>query len=411
MGTNTARATRVPRRLIETVAGLLVLALIAALVVFLLPREKKNMLTVDFDRTVSLYEGSKVRILGVDVGTVESITPRGSTVRVRLTWDAKYDVPADVSAVIVSPSVVGDRFIQLTPAYSGGATIAAGAHLDQSRTATPTELDETFAALDRVAVALGPEGANKDGALSNLLASSAENLDGKGAEIRRSITALSKLATTADGTKDELFSSMEKLDTFVKALEQNDASVRRFNSSLAGVSEVLAGERDDLTAALRELASALGQVQTYVAENRRSLRKNVDGLADVADTLAGERKNLRKILKQGPLALANLAAGYNPTTGTIDTRGSVRDPATDSYFLLTQPAYVTAYCGAAAEQNPKYTETCYAVGEVITWLGDSAPGAKTSSAAPGSAGDSGTGAPASSSDASDDLATMMGVAS
>src|SRR5690606_28636381 len=84
----------------------LCLGLIAAVAVAVLGRSDENTITVDFDRTVSLYEGSKVRILGVDVGLVEKITPRGQTVRATITWDADYDVPADAVALIVSPSVV-----------------------------------------------------------------------------------------------------------------------------------------------------------------------------------------------------------------------------------------------------------------------------------------------------------------
>ena len=38
----------------------------------------------------------------------------------KMYYDAKVDVPADAQAVIIAPSVVGDRFVQLTPAYEGG---------------------------------------------------------------------------------------------------------------------------------------------------------------------------------------------------------------------------------------------------------------------------------------------------
>ncbi|MBW9204654.1 MCE family protein [Mumia sp. zg.B53] len=412
MSADVTRAPRVSRRVVEGVAAVLVLALVAALVVILLPRSEKQTATVDFDRTVSLYEGSTVRILGVDVGTVESITPRGSTVRVKISWDADYAVPADVTAVIVSPSVVGDRFVQLTPAYAGGPKLADGAHLDQERSATPTELDESYEALDRVAKALGPQGANADGALSTLLETSADNLDGRGEEIRRSIAALAKVTTTADGSKDELFSSMEKIERFVSALEQNDASVRSFNSSLADVSTVLAGERDDLQAALRELAAALGTVQSYVAENRASLRKNVDGLADVTESLADQRKNLAALLDRGPKALSNLATAYNPTTGTLDTRATILRKDDGRYRTLTEAVYVGAYCGLASNQNPKYRTTCYALSDqLVWWLADqarrtSSDGAASPAAEPPAPGDAG------GADASDDagLVALMGVA-
>ncbi|QNL94185.1 MCE family protein [Aeromicrobium senzhongii] len=380
------------------------LAVVAAAAFVVLSRANENVVTVDFDRTVSLYEGSSVRILGVTVGTVEKITPRGQNVRARIAWDADYEVPADVKAVIVSPSVVGDRFVQLTPAYTGGAKLEDGAHLDQSRTATPTELDDTYAALDRVATTLGPKGINEDGTLSDLVANSADNLDGKGAEIRESIAALAKLTKTVDGNKTELFTSVEKIERFVSALEANDQSVRDFNTSLAGVSGVLADEGDDLQLAVAELATALQQVQSYVSENRTALRKNVKGLSRVTNSLAKQRKDLNKILDQGPKALSNLALAYNPTTGTLDSRASVKGSIDRKFSVLTEADIVVGYCGLASDQNPKYEEACYALQDVLAWLAANAPGAKPSSAAA-------EGAPAEEADpvSTDPLAEVMGV--
>lgn len=383
----------------------LCLGLIAAVAVAVLGRSDENTITVDFDRTVSLYEGSKVRILGVDVGLVEKITPRGQTVRATITWDADYDVPADAVALIVSPSVVGDRFVQLAPAYTGGAKLEDGAHLDQSRTGTPTELDETFEALNTVAVTLGPEGLNEDGSLSEMLANSAKNLDGKGAEIRESIAALAELSQTAEGTKDEFFSSLEQIETFVSALEANDASVRRFNSSLAAVSDVLADESDDLQSALRELAAALSEVQGYVAENRTALRKNIDGLNDVTKTLARQRKEIASILELGPKALSNLAKTYNPTTGAIDGRASIKGSRDGRFTTLTDSTFVRAACGPAVAQDSSYQSACDAMGEIIAFLAENAQAAGGYGAAA-----RGAAVPAAGADARTSLEYLLGVA-
>ena len=87
--------------LARIVSGAAVLAIVAALVVVLLPDDDQKTLTASFPRTVSLYEGSDVRILGVPVGEVQTVTPSGTDVLVEMTYDAKYKVPADAQAVIV----------------------------------------------------------------------------------------------------------------------------------------------------------------------------------------------------------------------------------------------------------------------------------------------------------------------
>jgi phospholipid/cholesterol/gamma-HCH transport system substrate-binding protein len=50
-----------------------VVAVMAALALAALPDEDRKYVTASFPRTVSLYEGSDVRILGVPVGKVEGL--------------------------------------------------------------------------------------------------------------------------------------------------------------------------------------------------------------------------------------------------------------------------------------------------------------------------------------------------
>ena len=379
-------------------AVVVTVALAGAGVIRLWPGEREQHLTVDFSRTVSLYPGSNVRILGVTVGTVDSVTPMGTKVRVKLSWDARYPVPEDVHAVIVSPAIVGDRFVQLTPAYEGGKKLAEGSFLDQARTEVPVELDETYAALDQLATALGPDGANREGALSRLVSNGARNLEGQGAELNQSITALSELSSTFADNKDEFFEAITKLAGFVQMLDANDAAVREFNTSLSAVSQVLAGERDDLTAALSSLAGSLGEVERYVARNRASLKGTVKGLSEVAVTLARNKEHLADVLVGGPDAITHLVSAYDPATGTLATRGLLKSPNSDDFSLLTQPAVVAAYCGLAVEQNPDQADACYAVGRVLQQL------APASSGTPGASGTSSRTADAGGIDA------LMGVA-
>ena len=148
----------------KLIVPLVLLALVAAVAVTLFRGgDDRKYLTASFPRTVSLYEGSEVRVLGVPVGKVEKVEPAGDTVTVKMYYDAKVDVPADAQAVIIAPSVVGDRFVQLTPVYDGGKKLADGAVLDTDKTSTPLELDQVYASIDDLTVALGPEGRQQRG--------------------------------------------------------------------------------------------------------------------------------------------------------------------------------------------------------------------------------------------------------
>jgi len=173
----------------------LIVALLAAAAFVMFQSEDRKTLTAHFPRTVSIYEGSDVRILGVPVGNVDTVTPSGTDVVVTMSYDAATKVPADAKAVIVAPSVVGDRFVQLTPVYeSGDQVLASGETLEQDQTAVPLELDQIYDSLDELNVALGPNGANRNGALSDLLETTAKNFGGQGEQFHQTIEDFGKFS-------------------------------------------------------------------------------------------------------------------------------------------------------------------------------------------------------------------------
>lgn len=323
------------RRFLPVAAGSVALLLVAAVAVVLLSREDPVRVSAHFDRAVGLYEGSDVRILGVRVGQVTKITPVGDSVRVDMEYAAKYQVPAAAKAVIIAPSVVSDRYVQLTPAYRGGPTLSDGASIPLGRTATPVELDAIFTSLNDLTVALGPDGANRDGAFARLLAVGAENLDGQGARLNQTVGDLSQAVTTLSEGRDDMFDTVRNLQVFTSALAANDEQLRAFNDDLATVAAQLAGEREELRVALRNLAIALDEIATFVRENKDALAANVAQLADLSQTLANQRAALEETLDVAPLVLSNLQLAYNPSAGTLDTRNNAEQLADPALYLCS----------------------------------------------------------------------------
>lgn len=358
------------RALALAVVGVLVIAAVMTL----RPGAEVKTLTASFPRTVSVYEGSDVRVLGVPVGEVVTVEPAGTTVKVTMEYDAATKVPSDVKAAIIAPSVVGDRYVQLTPVYKSGPVLEDGATLDVDDTGMPLELDEIYQSLDDIAVALGPEGANKEGALTRLLQSTAENFGGQGEQFNETIRNLSRFTSTLDNNKDALFDTAREVERFVNALEENDQTVRDFNDSLAAASSVLEGERDDLATALRNLGVATEAVSSFVKENEQALSENVRGLVRLTDILVRQRSALDETLKAAPTALSNLYHTYNPATGTLDTRSNFSDN-----FAQIEQNPIEALCsilGPIKETRP----LCDALEEGSTGLegiaGRAAPGGR-----------------------------------
>jgi phospholipid/cholesterol/gamma-HCH transport system substrate-binding protein len=287
-----------------------------------------------FAETVGIYPGSDLRVLGVKVGTVDSVTPVGTGVRV--TMSVYVPVPANASAVVVLPSVVSDRYVQLAPAYIGGPAMADGAVIPVSRTATPVELDQLYRSLNELTTALGPNGANINGALSDVLNTGAADLSGNGQALGTVIQQLGAAARTLNGSADNLFGTIGNLQQFTTTLKNNDSQVRAAIDQLASVSGFLAGDRQDLGAALNELATALGQVRDFISGNRSLIASNVDKLAGLTQILVKQRASLAESLDTFPLAATNLLHAYDPSHHTLDGRGVLLELSANGAFQAQQ---------------------------------------------------------------------------
>ncbi|MCG8921501.1 MCE family protein [Lentzea sp. CC55] len=318
--------------------------------------------TAHFAAAVGVYPGGDVRVLGVKVGTIDEVTPEGRTAKVVFTLDRDVRVPENAQAVVVSPSVVSDRYVQLAPAYTGGPALGDDAVIPRERTATPVELDELYSSLDKLTTALGPNGANADGALADLLNSAAKNLEGNGQALNDTLKNLGQATRTLSGSKEDLFATVDNLQKFTAMLAANDSQVRDFNKQLADVSKMLADERGDLGAALAELATALGQVQGFVKDNREVLKSNVDKLATITQVLVNQRAALAETLDVAPLALGNLQNSYNAASGTLDTRANINE--------LNQPPIVLV-CKLVQQATPNkvppvLAQTCKQLEPLLT---------------------------------------------
>jgi len=322
----TRLGTRPVQRLV-LVAGVSFLAVgvIAGALLVALPGSPGTQVTAYFSETVGVYPGSDVRILGVDVGRVDSIQPEATRVKVIMTVDAGVQVPAGADAVVIVPSIVADRYIQLTPAYSGGPVLTSGQVIPVSHTATPVELDQLYQAITKFAQDLGPNGVNKNGALSDVIKTGAANLAGNGRAFGTMIYQFSQLQRTLAHSQGNFFATIDNLEQFTSMLKANDGQVRLAQQQLAQVSSFLAADRQNLAGALSELATALGQAQTFIQSNRGALKSNIGKLQAITSILANQKASLSQALDNFPLAADNLVNAYDPANGTLDARGDLNE--------------------------------------------------------------------------------------
>lgn len=253
-------------------------------------------ITADFDSIAGIYEGNPVTVLGLEVGKVEKVTPKGTFIEVRLSIEPQVKIPEEAVAAIISPSIVTDRHIELTPVYTQGEPLSDGAHLPKSRTKTPVELDTMIKTIDQFAAALKPqEGAEGLGPMSGRVLY--PMLDGNGAKIRDTLEALSAALKVGVDNKDAVSNIVLRLNELTTILAENDQTMREFSDRMTQMSGLLAEQSpglqatlDQLTTFLANTSGALGQYQDQLAGTltgltnvTRQLRDNASGLTEVAD--------------------------------------------------------------------------------------------------------------------------------
>lgn len=309
---------RLPTRALTLLLAAAVL--IAAAGWWVARRDPTITVTADFPTTVGLYPGDDVRVVGVPVGKITDIRAESGHVEVEMEIDRDTPVAAETGAVIVPPGLLASRYVQLTEPWLSGPRLADGDHLDETRTASPMELDDVTAQLDRLLVALGPKGANRKGALSELISTAGDALDGSGTTLRQTLSDLADALDTVGSSSGDIVATVQQLQTFVTALAGSDGALRELEHNLAGVTTDLASQHDELAATIRGLAATTKAVRDFVRDNRGELSVDVRLLTRLTTTLVDRRRELMEIADLSPIGTENIFGAANLDTGVLDAR-------------------------------------------------------------------------------------------
>jgi len=295
-------------------------ALVAALVLggyLLWPGRNTRTVVGHFTSAVGVYPGDEVRVIGVPVGKIDKIEPRAADVKITMSVKDDVAVPADARAVIMAPNLVAARFIQLTPAYTGGPAMADGASIELARTAVPVEWDEVKDELTKLSTQLGPAPGSLQGPLSALVNQAADTFDGNGDSFRAALRELSQTAGRLGDSRTDIFGTVKNLQVLVNALSSSNDQIVQFSGHLASVSQVLADSSSDLDGTLGALNQALADVRGFLHENNSVLIGSVNKLNDFTKLLSDQSEDIEQVLHVAPNGLANFYNIYNPAQGTL----------------------------------------------------------------------------------------------
>jgi phospholipid/cholesterol/gamma-HCH transport system substrate-binding protein len=337
-----ANPTLAQSRWLRVALAALLVATLAVGVYLVWPGRAGHTVIGYFPSAVGLYPGDDVRVIGVPVGTIDSIEPRATDVKVTMTVKDSVKIPADAKALVIAPNLVSARFVQLTPAYTGGPVMENGAEIGLDRTAVPVEWDEVKEQLTQLSAQLGPQQGSMQGPLSGFINQAADTFDGNGDSFRQALRELSQTAGRLGDSRADLFGTIRNLQVLVNALSNSNEQIVQFSNHVASVSQVLADSSTDLDNTLGTLNQALVDVRGFLNDSNEALIGQVNKLTEFTSILTERSDDIEQILHIAPNGLANFYNIYNPAQGTVGG-------------LLTLPNFanpVQFICGGSFEAGP-----------------------------------------------------------
>jgi phospholipid/cholesterol/gamma-HCH transport system substrate-binding protein len=320
------RLTKLSRTTVIIGSLLVVLGLVAAFVGReLYQKLVNNTVVAYFPETNALYAGDKVQIMGVRVGSIDNIEPAGDKMKVAFHYANKYKVPADASAVILNPTLVASRNIQLEPPYRGGAVLADNAVIPIERTQVPVEWDTLRNDIANIIAKMGPTHEQPKGPVGEVMESLADGLAGKGTQINTTLNKLSEALTALNKGRGDFFAVTRSLALFVNALHKNDQQFVALNKDLARFTDSLTGSDRDLADAIQEFDDLLATARPFFAKNHEVLAHDVNNLADVTTAAVQPEplNGLETLLHVLPNFLANLLGSYRPAQGAVTAAAAI----------------------------------------------------------------------------------------
>ncbi len=265
--------------------------------------------SAQFSRTYNLFEGSVVRVLGVDVGLISEVhtQPSDDFVTVTMVLDEDIQLPADVSAVIVPAALLGERYVQLDPPFTGGDTAANGHVITLDKTVVPSEFDEILESLNNFV------GEIDDTELARFVDNLADTLAGNGEALGQTIDAARGAIDVLRENDDDLIALVSRLSDLNETLNTRDTELGQLLRDFNVVMTSLADDRVDIDAALSGLVTVSNKLAVLLEKHRPDLQADIETVTRVGRTA-------QRNLDQLSLSILSQAELFRHATRVVNTQ-------------------------------------------------------------------------------------------
>ncbi len=217
----------------------------------------------EFTNVSGLKNGDMVRVAGVEVGKVETISFNpDATLRVEFTADDTLVLTDGTHAAIRYDNVIGGRYLTLDEGPGGLRTLEPGQTIPVTRTAPALDLDSVIGGFKPLFRALSPEQVN---ALSGQLISA---LQGQGPNIGSFLNQAAAVTNTL-ADRDQLIGQViGNLNVVLGSLGDQSDRLDTAVTSLSELVEGLSERKADISNAVAYTDAAAGSIADLLAQSR-----------------------------------------------------------------------------------------------------------------------------------------------
>lgn len=294
--------------------------------------------TAYFERAVSVFPSSDVRVLGLPAGSVAAVEIEGDRVRVDMDIDDDIRIPVDARAQIVPQSLIGERYIQISPAHHEGEQELGDGDVIES-TVIPVEPDEALAAIKELLDSLDPEG------IGRLVGNVEESLAGNGEQLGDALGSLSEMVTTFAEKDEVLLRIVDSFDRLSATLVTREQQLGEVMDAFAEATSVLAAERQGIEDLVSGLAELSRNGLALLGEHAGPLRADIETLAGAAATIEANLISVTQLLAAGPTLAEGIIGAYNPSLRAVNLRNNFGPLVPEALAALLGVDYCSLFVG------------------------------------------------------------------
>lgn len=247
----------------------------------------------NFSDATRLKGGQKVRIAGVPVGSVNSVSLNpNNSVDVAFTVDKRYTLYSSTRAVIRYDNLVGDRFLEITAGPGELRKLRPGGTIDRDHTQPALDLDALLGGLRPVLKGLD---ANKINTVSSYVV---ELLQGQGGALSNLLANASSFGS-ALGARDQVIGNV--INNLNTVLGTVDAKGAQFSASVDELQKLISGlsqGRDAVAGAIPPLATTSSDLTQFLKSARRPLQGNIENVRPIATEITDRLPEVNNDIEQ-----------------------------------------------------------------------------------------------------------------